>query len=94
MCKEKSQVIWKYPVKPEISLLIGAKIIRLEVQNDRPYFWVLCNQSITMEERKFDVIYTGQLFDSSDRKYIDTFVTCSGDLVCHVFERLNKEMIK
>lgn len=91
MSKEKSQVIRKYPVYSEVSMPIGAKIIRLGMQNGIAYFWVLCNRGIAMENRKFDLVFTEHHFDSSNRKYIDSFVECSEGLMCHVFERLNKE---
>lgn len=85
------QTIWKLELsgitKQKLMLPIGAKILTVQVQNNCPCIWFLCNPENDKEERFLEVYGTGhdiQLHTEIDRYYLATFQI--GSLVFHVFE--------
>jgi len=94
------KVIWKYPLENEISMPIGAQILRVGYQSGYSYLWAMHSVredllGVEEEVRRFKVIATGEKFDGhfyenmlqiSD-KYIGTYEEDS--LVWHVFEIRN-----
>lgn len=85
-------VIWKYKLQccseQELELPLNAQILCVQVQNENPHLWVMCDPAEKRKETR--VIYTfgtGHKFEElSTRKYIGTFQLQGGKLVFHVFD--------
>ena len=84
-------VIWKFPVKPEMSLSLprGAQILTVQSQHGTPQMWVQIDTEAPPREetRHFVAFGTGDRFDSAGLTYIGTFQVESGMLVFHLYER-------
>lgn len=86
------KVIYKYQLaygKNSVGMPKGAEILTAQLQDDKIMLWALCDHDVqTMEERVFEVLFTGQPFNESSvlrRKYISTVMTTSGAIVYHIF---------
>jgi hypothetical protein len=83
-----ASVIYKYPfeISDEVRLdmPIDAKILCVEVQAGVPMMWALVNPRAVNTTRRFRVIGTGHLFDTSYLVYVTTFQ--QPPFVWHVFE--------
>ena len=86
------KVIWKYELITQdtlrVLLPIGAEILALQTQNEKPCVWFLVNpDEVKTEVRKFDIVSTGHtIYDANNKKYIGTYQLQGGLLVFHVFE--------
>jgi hypothetical protein len=79
--------IYKYQIIHGTVLMPkGAKILTAQIQDDKPVMWALVDTSQPMKPRNFEVMYTGQNFDDTGLKYIQTVQ--DGPLVLHIFERI------
>jgi hypothetical protein len=84
--------VFKYPVdiEDEVSVLMpkDAKILTVQVQNDKPCIWAAVDPTETYSEfRKFRIAGTGHsIEDGADDNYIGTIQMYGGKLVLHVFE--------
>jgi hypothetical protein len=84
-----AKVIWKYPVfSPgffEIIMPEGACILKLALQKDKPFMWVLADSEAKEKRRKFFLVGTGHTLEKTG-KYIDTFLMDDDNLVFHLFD--------
>lgn len=87
--------IWKFEIKPNqdiIEMPQGAEILTIQNQNGNACIWALVNPENDTEKRHFEVFGTGHniYYDMGvERKYINTFQLEGGQLVFHLFERIN-----
>lgn len=87
--------VWKfslYPYKTEIEMPFRAEILTVQTQNDAAYIWALIIPTNKKELRHFEIYGTGHdiPYDmGEERKYINTFQLHDGELVFHLFERIN-----
>ena len=87
--------VWKFEIdgsRPTFMMPIGSEILSVQTQNEKPCIWALVNSGNHKEERFFEVYGTGHEihYDMGiERKYIGTFQIDNGDLIFHLFERIN-----
>lgn len=83
---EHKQVIWKYPVKPEMTLDLpmNAELLTIQMQGNEPMLWVRLTPIEHKEQRRFRAIPTGEAFVGDRLHYIATFQV--DNLVFHMFE--------
>jgi hypothetical protein len=88
-----SKTIWKYELEAEslanFQMPIGAEILTVQVQNEKPCMWALVDEDKETEQRCFEIIGTGHtMYRGEDlkRNYIGTFQLHGGSLVFHLFE--------
>ncbi len=86
-----AEQIWKFPFgvegRFELRMPVGAKILKVEVQNGKPTMWALVNPSKPEEVRRFLIIGTGHdLPPDLPIRYIETFQ--HPPFVWHLFERV------
>jgi hypothetical protein len=88
--------IYKYSLEVEdiqrILLPIDAKILTVQVQNEKPCLWALVDPENNTEARIIEIFGTGNLVSdyadiSIEHIYIATFQLYEGKLVFHVFEQ-------
>ena len=87
-------VIYKYPLKlfgeTDLEMPSNAQFIHAECQGDIPMVWFKHNPSMCLyEKRTFLLLGTGQVFDSSDKKFLKTFM--QGPFVWHLHEKAGGE---
>jgi len=85
------KVIYKYEFETEaltkIKMPIGAEILALQTQNNKPCLWILVDPAAEMQTRIFEIIGTGWTFNKTDnQKYIGTYQVQGGLFVYHLFE--------
>lgn len=84
--------IFKYEVQIQdsivIDLPIDSKILSFQVQNNKPYIWVLVDPAKQTVSRYFTIIPTGTEIEYLDDVliYIGTIQMAQGALVFHLFE--------
>lgn len=84
--------IWKFLLNSDSTTILlmpkDAKILSIQIQNDRPVMWVMVDTDSEFEKRRFEPIMTGQEFEinRSDQRYIGTYQMLRGMYVVHVFE--------
>ncbi len=62
----------------------GARLLSVQTQDNQPTLWALVDPKAEVEERRINVIATGEEIDGTDQTFIGT---CQIDwLVFHVFE--------
>jgi hypothetical protein len=66
----------------------GSCILKVALQKNEPFMWVLADSAAKEEKRKFFLAGTGQLLDKTG-KYIDTFLMDNDSIVMHLFEITN-----
>lgn len=79
--------IWKYDVHDgSIRMPIGAKILSVQLQNNRPMMWAIVDPNAETEIRKFEIVGTGMGFN--DTNYMYTYIGTFQDnpFVWHLFE--------
>lgn len=79
--------IWKYPLAIGMNALAmpaGATALDIQMQNGQPMLWALVQPESFDEVRHFQVIGTGQLFNSERMSYVATIQQLQ--FVWHVFE--------
>lgn len=87
--------IWKYAITPNqkhLILPLDAEILAVQTQNNEPFIWCLVDPNEELESRYFEIYGTGHQIHydmGTERKYIGTFQLNNGDLVFHLFERIN-----
>lgn len=81
----------------------GAEILSVQIQKGIPCIWALVNPLAKKTERQFELYGTGHEMECNDlsighemefnenleRKFIETFQMINGNVVFHLFERLN-----
>jgi len=81
--------IWKFELmvkNPHIKMPIGAKILSLQNQRQRPTLWVEVNSRHELEERVFMFVDTGEEFTFTNGKYIGTVLMDAASVVWHLYE--------
>jgi hypothetical protein len=86
--------IYKYELEENsVEMPIGAKILSIQMQNNRAYIWALVDTDAECEFRYFVMIGTGHDFPQVDAfTYINTIQ--DGRFVWHIFELVKKEIEK
>lgn len=64
---------------------VGARIIAVQVQHDRPCVWAVVDADAALETRTLRIVGTGHPLGAWSA-YHGTFQLAGGDLVFHVFE--------
>lgn len=89
-----THVIHKYPIPSDpstfnLELPIGAQILDIQLQGNKPQMWVLKEEGMHVAHttRNFIVVATGFPFELENFNYLGTFQ--HGPLVWHVLEDLN-----
>lgn len=89
------KTIWKYEIEPlnypvEITVPKNSKVLSFNIQNGRPYVWVLVDDEETETEIKtFEFIGTGHSmpnYNENIYKFIGTVLMEDGVYVFHLFE--------
>ena len=92
------RIIYKYNIdkyeRNEIMIPKDSVILDIQMQLGRIALWALVNPDNENETRIFYVVLTGnklsdEAFDKNKIKYLKTFQ--AGNMVFHIFERINKE---
>ena len=91
--KNMKKTIWKFELettdKQTLKMPVGAKILTVQTQNEKPCLWALVDPNAEKEDRFIEVFGTGHPIGCDmgvDRKYISTYQLRGGSLVFHVFE--------
>ena len=84
--------VFKYPVPVtdefELTMHDGSAILTVQVQNDNPQLWALCDETAPLVRRRFRLAGTGDPIEDADHlEYIGTFQILGGRFVSHLFER-------
>jgi hypothetical protein len=84
-----TNVIYKYPLQIErkfrIELPLGAKILSVQLQDDKPMLWAQINPEAMTEYRHFRVLMTGEKHvERDDQIYLATLQ--HNGIVVHIFE--------
>jgi hypothetical protein len=86
------KTIWKYDVQPDefaLEMPRGTHVIGVQVQHGKPRMWALVDPSEPVETRRFLTAGTGHELDRAEElRHAGTFQMCGGDLVLHLFERV------
>lgn len=86
------ETIWKYTFRlnterfEQIDMPIGAHILCVQAQDDKPILYALVNPNNECESRTFELMETGAEFYSTKRCYIGTTMLYGGSYVLHIFE--------
>jgi len=86
--------IYKYPIEVKdeqsIEMPMGATILCVQVQREKPNIWAVVEENAVVETRKFVLYGTGHALNGTEnlQKYIGTFQMQSGNFVFHLFERI------
>ncbi len=81
--------IYKYEILIagfQIMLPSDAKVLKIDLQNNDPYMWILLDTNKSTLPKTFRVYGTGQTINAEGLRYIDTFQ--QDGFVWHVFEEL------
>ena len=85
--------IYKYQLeitdRQYVTMPVGAEILSVQTQFDKPTIWALIDKDEELEERHFRIIGTGHNFTEFEKIYIGTFQTNEGQFVGHLFEITN-----
>lgn len=93
-----NKVVWKYPFrladKFMLQVPVEGEVLSLQVdqKTNLPCIWFLVNPAHKTEVRNFEIYDTGEYMScdiNTHRIYIGTFQLDGGDLIAHVFERVN-----
>jgi hypothetical protein len=85
--------IYKYPLavedKQKLVMPVGAKILSVQMQFDRPVLWAMVDERPeTVEEtRTFVIVCTGNPVPDDVRWFLGTVQAAHGHIVFHVFEK-------
>ena len=86
------KTIWKYELNEHgvkvIKMPLGAEILTIQSQHDKPVLWALVDPEEYHTERVFEIAGTGHPLYKPEmiRKYIGTYQSFNGDFIGHVFE--------
>jgi len=82
--------IFKYeiPIKDTFNLELPAhsKILSLQLQNEKPYIWVLHDENKVLKHRYFTIVGTGHEIEYHPDVMIYIGTIQMGSLVWHLFE--------
>ena len=80
--------IWKFELGPDakIEMPLGANILCVQTQYDKPQIWALVDPTARTIRRRFRTYGTGHIMPVNPGEYIGTFQLHNGSLVFHVFE--------
>lgn len=87
--------VWKYDVPIddyfELNMPIGAQVLTVDVQAERPCLWALVDPDMPKEKRRFRFAGTGHPINEPENRlrFINTFQMRGGSLIFHIFEVLN-----
>ncbi len=92
------KVIYKYILTTTdtqtVAMPKNAQILTVQTQNEKPCLWAILDMDEQREETKdIEIFGTGHPIEDSMtilRNYIGTYQLNNGQLVFHVFERLDK----
>ena len=97
--KKVKKTIYKYTLEvkdsQELCLPIGAEILCVQTQNEKPCIWALVDEGVKSETRIIEIFGTGEEIEfdasaeSNEKIYIGTFQLLTGNFVGHVFEKLS-----
>jgi len=85
------KTIWKFPLKvqqQEIQMPIGAVVLHVEAQYERPCMWALVDPEAATERRVFFTIGTGHRLPIDHVHHVGSYQLQNGAFVGHVFEAL------
>lgn len=86
----ENKQIWKYDVHDgSIRMPKGAKILSVQLQNNRPNIWAIVDPKAEMVSRLFVIVGTGEPFDDTDMSYVGTYQ--QPPFVWHLFEWKDKQ---
>jgi hypothetical protein len=84
--------IWKYPLEvtdeQDVLLPLGARILTVQSQNDRPCLLAIVEPDMRVSARKIVTHGTGHQFSDKNLNYLGTYQLRGGSLIFHVFERV------
>ena len=82
--------IWKFELAitdlQTVLMPKGAKLLDVQVQNERCCLWALCDENAPKVERRIAIYGTGYQVLGDTLEYIGTFQMQGGSLVFHAFE--------
>lgn len=87
---QKTMTIYNYPIQivgfQKVELPINAAILTVQMQGETLCLWARVEErNTTTEQRKIEIVATGQPMSQAQRWYIGTVQTADG-LVWHVFD--------
>jgi len=89
--------IWKYQLEAtDIQILqipSGGVILSCQIQKGKPCLWVMVEPELKKTDRFIEIIGTGNPAHETlnvKRIFIDTIQIDGGDLVFHIFERVER----
>lgn len=80
--------VYNYLLEPRkvISMPKYAKILTVQVKDNKPYIWVLVDTELECVDYNFTIVSTGHnAEDCVGKSYIGTYQLYEGNLVFHVF---------
>lgn len=84
-----NNIVWKFPFDVidivYISMPSEAKVLHIDVQNDWPTLWALCDPDEGLTVRTFYVRGTGHPMNDASGEHLGTFMMYEDALVFHVF---------
>lgn len=89
------KTIWKYILTHginKVEMPVGAEVLSAQSQLNNPRLWALVDPDERTEHRFFEVLMTGEDVPCGmgiDRRYVGTYQLYDGELVYHVFERID-----
>lgn len=84
--------VWKYAIPIDdrftLDMPIGALILTVQAQQDKPQLWALVDPDAEIESRTFRLAGTGHPIKEESLRllYLGTFQAHDGALVLHLFE--------
>ena len=81
------KTIWKFELPPDglISMPLGAQVLDVQIQDDRPVMWALVDPDARCSVIRLALYGTGQTVPNRPGNYLGTFQQHGGALVWHVF---------
>ena len=85
------KTIWKHTLSiagiQDFHIPAESQILKIDVQNNKPCIWYLCNPENPMRIREISMFGTGhQINDNFTGQYLDTIQLEEGALVFHIFD--------
>lgn len=91
-----AHTIWKFELETtdiqRIEMPVGAEILCIQTQFEKPCIWALIVQKDLVQKRTFEIFGTGHpIPENAKRKYVGSYQLSGGNMVFHCFELLNLE---
>lgn len=85
------KTIWKFPLPTTdegsvLEMPIGAEVLTVQTQTDRPQLWAVVDPFADTELRTFRTYGTGHPIEHDPGRYVATYQLHGGGLIFHVFE--------